>query len=706
MFSIKAAEDTIAFSFPTPEGKSTPVDATEWRHVPNHICLLQPIADYITRLKPRSHVNYARATVVLGRALAGMELRSLPSTDMDWQQLLLGVQEVVLSDATSKATLETRATITMPIIETLFRHLRNEGLIPHGVVIPDSAAVYREMTGTSEKARLLGQAHIRAGSFSKTKILVAIDLARSDAEYLDELRLTLNEKVHAVRRVLERYFRALKAHWDWGRTHSRDIDVSTIKTRVARGDYLTSKVLDGQGGDTKAKGNRWGQHICRPTSEAGLANFLAVCRESFDGLPTDRESIESDLIPAWSMDRPLPQIEGVHDPFTPNKDVVGDISSNIVVRRLRWFFGRLHFDDIAVLSAILIHEQPSFTPEAVTRARLFDKNGRSFLQCGDSGARFEVKKNRAHSTKKEVLSPLSQEVINFVLEITEDDRTTLRQSKSPLAELLFIAYDTWGRTAMYPRHEATVAFLSGSQPSRLSLGDLFAELPEKGLGKGCISFSKIRASAGVLEFLRTGSPSDVARKLGNKTRTTLKYYIPLALLDAWNTRMVRQFQNLWITVAAAGETFLTEVTDFDDANTLNRFLSNMLRSHTKTHSPLAAELHSRFSGHDESKGVDGENVARSSLQVSISRKNLATLYCLSDALLDCGRPRGDLESGELPGGIIPKDLVTLTQLLRSQLPNSVNPEFKRVHEQADSDSRSLRAGTSWNLVVSKAESLW
>lgn len=186
----------------------------------------------------------------------------------------------------------------------------------------------------------------------------------------------------------------------------------------------------------------------------------------------------------------------------------------------------------------------------------------------------------------------------------------------------------------------------------------------------------------------------MARKLGNTEKVVLQHYIPRPILDAWNTRMIRRFQNLWISVAAANEDFLLDVTDFSSLSDLHAFLKDLLRLHAPSDSPLAEVLHERFDvllGNESSAASEGGG-NNAHLHVAISKGALSALYSYQATVLHLGLPDAVLDKPDLLTGLSPRHFLTLTDLLQSRLPRDKNPEYVACHEAAiqvasDSSSR-------------------
>jgi hypothetical protein len=219
------------------------------------------------------------------------------------------------------------------------------------------------------------------------------------------------------------------------------------------------------------------------------------------------------------------------------------------------------------------------------------------------------------------------------------------------------------------------------------------------MDRGTISLSKIRATEGVLEWFRTGSIQSMSRKLGNKTQTCIDHYIPPQLLKAWNTRLIRRFQNLWIVVAAANEDWLLAVTDFSSLAELHAFIIDMLVNHDKFSSPLAAELHRRFCT-DKNERVLSNSTDGAWLAISITKNSLAALYLYLDASLDPSAPNfHDFDRCDSLTGVSSRCFIDLAIMLRQLLPNDSDPRRRAAHEEAVLLAERLRDQVDWRGII-------
>jgi hypothetical protein len=196
---------------------------------------------------------------------------------------------------------------------------------------------------------------------------------------------------------------------------------------------------------------------------------------------------------------------------------------------------------------------------------------------------------------------------------------------------------------------------------------LYPELEAGGLGKGTVSFAKVRTTQGVLEWFDTGSVHKASRKLGNSQRIVLEHYIPPPLLHLWNERIIRRFQNTLIVLAAHDEEYLLDVTDLRDFSELQEFVSQLLLEYPDGSSPIANAVHHKF------RVLDGDNLLKLNnhdavvangaiLSVRIDGDALALLYAFQHITTSHLSPKA-IQQADPRTGLVPKHFVDLAALL-------------------------------------------
>ncbi|SOE84461.1 hypothetical protein SAMN05446935_4901 [Burkholderia sp. YR290] len=645
---------------------------------------------YIERGRSRTGRNLLRAAVRLGDTLRRLSVSQLPTTEDEWQALVLAIQREVLTNPDSNASLISRATTTLPLIEELLSHLQLEDWIPAGVKITQTSKDFSKIRQSASN-RLIGEKSPTKVINYDAKLLCGVSTSRTDAAYLDEMRSGLLSRRTALHEALEVCMKTMMAYAEYGKTLMASVDKDELFERLERHEELCR---------SRSRFDKNSVSFCSLGTEKELAEYLVVIKHRFGGLPTTAQSRTQKCVPTFpdpSYQLPIPIELAQVSQQAGCERVLFDCYAD----RVRWMLGRLVPHDISMLAALLMMEEPRFTPEATTFAKLYDDKGYRLIEFADGGGRFSVSKHRAKSLKTEQLSELGYEIINFAIECSDDIRPQLRKDGSPLGDLLFIPFNRNGAVPSNPSHERYVGFLSGSAGGRDKpwIGDVLPELESAGLGRGSINFARIRHTEGVLEWFRTGSERAMARKLGNQPQTCIDSYIPPPLLRAWNTRLIRRFHNLWICVAAASDDWLLEVTDFSSIDELHSFLLNMLSEHKRDSSPLAEELHVRFERAMSTVEKLDDSDESSWLAISISKNSLASLYLYLDIFSSKGSDEHSMDSADSVTHMRPRQFIDLAVLLRNRLPLENNPDFRKIHIEAESLVQNLREKVNWESFL-------
>lgn len=615
-----------------------------------------------------------RCLVQFGEALRAVGCRALPSKGDDWQALVLDVHRFIHTRQDRKQNLVTRHIFIWKITRRWFTTLVEEGLAPATVHIPPTRS---DLIVGDEADKLIGDSPPeRVDTTAETcKLLMPISLSRSDAAYLDEIRDTLVGRRQAL-------FSCLKDYWD------------KLRENLEFGRLLRSALTEAQFKELTVDGPSGKQCRDSPSdSIESLAAHLTLLERAY-GTPFRHRGtagLTRQQLSAYS----LPQLERwpIAAALPPR---LADTSSQAGLILMWTWLGRFSQRDVSVIIALLTMLHAKWTPTAISEALVHDRDGKSYLDLDEDGLCFEVKKHRAKAMKRESLSPLAEEILTTVLTFSRELREQLQSAGNPLAGRLFLPWGKGENVCASASIGYQVKFISGRDVGKKSrryrwLGDFYPSLASAGLTPGTISFKKIRATEGVLEWFRTKSIHAVSRRMGNSTRVVLEHYIPKALLHAWMTRAARRFQNLWIAVAAADEPFLLDVTDFSSIAELNSFIADLLQSHGEKSSPLAAELHKRLSVSvgPQVPECDGD------LHVSLNVQSLSALYSYQAAVLEAAASMDVLTKVDLASGASPQAFMQLADLLQLQLPVDRNAEYRRIHEAAMAKAREPTLIQAW-----------
>lgn len=212
------------------------------------------------------------------------------------------------------------------------------------------------------------------------------------------------------------------------------------------------------------------------------------------------------------------------------------------------------------------------------------------LPQGDGSAPiFSVNKPRARSRKYCELSQRSARVLRHILRATHPVRELMKRAGVPQWRYLFLGIVTESRTWKLG-HPVSINAGVFHRSSGSTLLNYYPNLADHGLQPGTLSHARIRNTQGVLSWFEEGSISACATKLGNTEEVSMKNYIPESLLNAWNERIIRRFQNTLLILAAANEDYLLNVVDLKTPADLNQFIAQLIFESRPDDSPIAKKF--------------------------------------------------------------------------------------------------------------------
>lgn len=241
---------------------------------------------------------------------------------------------------------------------------------------------------------------------------------------------------------------------------------------------------------------------------------------------------------------------------------------------------------LGALCTLLVLEHPQLTPSALHNWELFDKNGQvtGYKQVGGSYV-IVVYKNRKGASKAQqdiVLNEYSQSIVKTLIGHTELARQYLKANPNT---------DEYQKNAWrYMLIKADLKNASwcsdfGSNISSASMSSAYRQWVYNHSGSmneddklllsksvGLRSGRKLRA---IRTYIKTHSLREVAEVLGHETVNVdlLNKYLPSALMDFFNARWIRQFQNALIYIVMQESEYLFEAVDIKPEN-LDEFLQN------------------------------------------------------------------------------------------------------------------------------------
>jgi len=610
-----------------------------------------------------------RAVAKLDWYFQQVKLTRMPSKATEWQKIIDKIYECHFLQPKGY-TLNRLTTDWTCRIKPIFTYLRDvSGLIPFEVQIPPKHGFRRrrefEITPETLIDGTWNDENGEDASQDYAKQLINLDISRTDAEYLDEYRNSLTRARASLEEDALAYLQSMDAHREYGQ---RLLATFTEKDRLAlqREFKSNTKNIDTPY-ESMRKEYETDNNICE--TDLSLARILRIYISSAPTIRNVRQVFfENPWLPTWQS------------VSIPDTGPAGPTPNFSIYHRFQWLMGYLSPADLAIFHLYISLRNPIFNPIPLFDCMLEDKQGKSSFSIVIDGISFAVDKRRANSKKRSSLDSESFFAINLLLRMTHDVRKTI-PGNNPLKNRLFFCHDELGAKGCH--YSSLYTFNREKRETHLILPRTTAI----GLPPRNISPMRIRRSTAVLEWMRTGSVTQAARKIGNTTRVVISNYIPAALLAAWNARLTRRFQNLLLIVSASRENYLLASTDFSSEAHLKSFILDMLHQHCASSSKLAEMLHENFGNLPDSAG-SADSTIPSSLVVPIDVNGLAVLY----AFRDYNYENGIQDPVEPPGGstAIPSAyLIDLADLLSGRLPNHHDSSFREVHNQAERLASSL-----------------
>lgn len=259
---------------------------------------------------------------------------------------------------------------------------------------------------------------------------------------------------------------------------------------------------------------------------------------------------------------------------------------------------RVNKNFIVAVYALLILEHPSITPSWLETWELYDKNEDmiGFKQAGKHWiiSSFKKRKGATQAQQDVVLTQRSKYLVETLIEMTSFERSCLKA----------MGDNNWRYIHLYASINTinVTKKLSGmilSNTETLGFSDLkraFSKVQYNENGQpyltedeinalmSVFSLRNIRKKKGIYTYLETRSIQEVSKKLGHKQVNieVIEAYLPQALLNFFNNRWVRIFQNALMFEAMKNSDLLNEALDFD-IKYLEQFLENHKMRDFPTH---------------------------------------------------------------------------------------------------------------------------
>lgn len=601
-----------------------------------------------------------------------------PSTANDWQLFLLTfLQFYLTSEAWSQAKVSNRCGYWLMIVCGILKYMMDDGVLPYDVVIPRFSK--KRIKSVAADRALLGEGPIKSVSAHEEpqKLLMNINFSLSDADYLNTVETGCRHRVGLIKEVCLSHWDTLMRDGAQGKRWADEVSDADIEQAIASEAY--AEVVHGG----------MLAQIASPEHPRGHVWALAVMRYLL-GRGTQVDCVSTVSLRA--------------SPFFPHK---ASRDNRYKVLRTHTALGLEQFDklrglmqlhrfarilsplDAAAACCLLLIEHPEMNSESLQNAKLINAKEKSYLLLTDNNesSLFSVDKPRAGTRKTVVLSPLSQRIIKDIINWTEPVREMMKRCGDKGWRYLFLGQKFAGRLgAIQPLPRSL-------NRSRLtpSLIRFYPILVANGLAEGQFDYRRIRNTVGVLRWFETGSIHEMSKRMGNSYRVVIDHYLPPALLHAWNTRIVRQFQNTLIILAAHDEEYLLEVTDFSTVSDLQHFIAQLIVDYSRNSSPLSLEVHKRLNKREFTIPQQDGTEPLGLLNIRLSASSLSYLYAFSELALGT-LTQEELHRVDILSRLAPIQFIELTRLIRHACENEGTraelselldlPRLRRVHELA------------------------
>jgi hypothetical protein len=352
------------------------------------------------------------------------------------------------------------------------------------------------------------------------------------------------------------------------------------------------------------------------------------------------------------------------------------------------------YEALAVLILLLI-EHPRFNVMSLINGELKDKDGNDQLvveaglrDADSTSKRMTVDKWRALSQKTGILSATACRAVQTYLEITAPLRTRLiERGDAVTANFLWVGLSISVHDIVQLHHrEFSTAFTHESTSQRSLRTEAtpsqgrqlltFFERHPSLLGWSRTTLKALRVNSGVLKFIQSDGNLAVAVDVfaHSKPATTIRNYIPEALLHQMYERQIRRHQNSLIAWAHPDERTRLQMTDFASVGQLHEFLRSGI--------PLAKYP-------EAGEENNAEVVAAATEEINERRASSSELVLMEDVTAIAisllyrehlrGAPQRFLEKPDAVTNLPPKFWVALVESLTSDLP----PALYQVRQLVD-----------------------
>ena len=237
---------------------------------------------------------------------------------------------------------------------------------------------------------------------------------------------------------------------------------------------------------------------------------------------------------------------------------------------------------LSVLLTLLVMEHPIITSSWFAKWDLFDVNGNmvGYKQVGNQhiAVSYKSRKGATNAQQEVVLNEFSKSIVEFLIQHTRMSREHLKQKGNVNWRKMILTSTT--TCALCPSDLNNILHAANDFYDWLQDKSLFDKssditLKDAQAISDIHSLRSIRRHRGFQIYLETRSMDAVAEALGheNKDANLLTSYLPKPLMDFFNARWVRQFQNAILLEAMKDSEHRLDAVNMN-AQDIEEFLNN------------------------------------------------------------------------------------------------------------------------------------
>ena len=586
-----------------------------------------------------SESTYGNILDALRVMLCNNKLRAWPEHHevSAWQNLIISHFESVLHMTNVKY--ETRITY-WELISKFYKELKRIGVIPTPVTFPSTRLSNSTLKNESTTPPL---------KFKSTKIAIAAtieeilpkkflierNLDQADDVYLSNFKSGLEKTCNEVSAALIKYWNEMLTTHAIGKELMEKIPNAELEDAIASKNYF-----------------KYDKHVCDKSNPLALNWFLVICKHNIDNgviKAINGNQIKKTDFGKHLKSKRIAELYAKAKEISPQNYIMAS-STNEYLNRL---MGYLSMVDCQAAAAILVMNNPVFTSEGISLANLYMKNNDSYLLVDTEmdRVRFSISKPRAQTRKYSYLNQISRHIVATVIEATGKIREQLKLSGRHDWRRLFI-YISGKSINTSPNNKSL------STPKNSLLERISKDIDTQS-GNFKFSLRIIRATQGILTFLRSGSLTLTSMILGNTPIVAETNYIPAWLVKRFANRTLRVLQQKIIVVANEGTPWMLEASDFESESDLHVFIYKILNEATGI-DPFSRIAKKRLSKYQ--KNTYQEPTQLSDLNLGVTPHILAALYAYEKKCLTLSS--ADQFSINAATGLSPRSLASVAELFR------------------------------------------